>query len=67
MHDNYTVLLLTGTINSSGIHFMKRSDTNVRLNDYNKAILKWIRNYEGRIVFVENSDFPKNKLAKEIF
>jgi hypothetical protein len=66
MDHNYTVLLLTGTIDSSGINFMKRSDTNVRLNDYTKTILKWIRNYEGRIVFVENSDFPKNKLGKEI-
>jgi hypothetical protein len=59
MESNHTVLLLTGTINSSGIHFMKRSDTNVRLNDYKEAILKWIRSYQGRIVFVENSNFPK--------
>ncbi len=64
--NNNSVLLLTGTINSSGIEFMKRNDTQTRLTDYKKSITKWIRSYDGKIVFVENSNFPRNELGNEI-
>lgn len=61
------VLLLTGTVNSSGVHFMKRDDTEVRLKDYLCAIAKWINQFpEIKIVFVENSNYPMKLLDKEI-
>ena len=53
-----TVLLLTGAVNTDGVPFMKRSDTNIRLIDYRKSIHKWLKNKHLRIVFVENSNFP---------
>lgn len=59
-------LLLTGTINSSGINFMKRDDTEVRLKDYLLAIRNWLGISELKIVFVENSNFPKELLGEDI-
>jgi hypothetical protein len=63
---NKTVLLLTGTVNSSGVHFLKRNNTEERLRDYLGAIEKWLRNYNIYIVFVENSNFPKESLGNDI-
>ncbi|MEP1488977.1 MAG: hypothetical protein ABJK28_11165 [Algibacter sp.] len=61
------VLLLTGTVNSSGVHFMKRDDTEVRLNDYLNAISEWINKFpQIKIVFVENSNFPMKFLDKKL-
>ena len=61
------VLLLTGTVNSSGVCLMKRDDTEVRLKDYLNAITRWIDMFpEIKIVFVENSDFPKEALGEKI-
>ena len=61
------VLLLTGTVNSSGVYLMKRDDTEVRLKDYLQAITKWINQFpEIKIVFVENSNFSKKALGDKI-
>ena len=65
--NNKTVLLLTGTINTSGVSFMERIDVQVRLNDYVRAIKKWILHYPDlKIVFVENSNHPSNELGTDI-
>lgn len=60
------VLLLTGTVNSSGISFMKRNDTQERLNDYLTAIRRWLVYPNLKIVFVENSNYPKEEFGPEI-
>jgi hypothetical protein len=60
------VLLLTGTVNSSGVHFMLRNNTEERLSDYMTALNKWFRTHIIKIVFVENSNFPKESLETEI-
>lgn len=61
-----TVLLLTGTVNSSGINFMKRDNSEVRLKDYLLAIRNWLDKCELNIVFVENSNFPKESIGDDI-
>lgn len=60
------VLLLTGTVNSSGVHFMERNNTEERLKDYLGALKRWLQTDEIKIVFVENSSFPKESLGNDI-
>jgi hypothetical protein len=61
-----TVLLLTGTVNSSGVHFMVRNNTEERLKDYLGALNRWLQTDGLNIVFVENSNFPKESLGDHI-
>lgn len=61
-----TVLLLTGTVNSSGVHFMQRNNTEERLKDYLGALKRWLQTDGIKIVFVENSNFPKESLGHDI-
>jgi hypothetical protein len=63
---NKIVLLLTGTVNSSGIHFMERNNTEERLKDYLGALKRWLQTDGIKIVFVENSNFLKESLGNDI-
>lgn len=58
------VLLLTGTINTSSVDYMKRNDSESRINDYINAIERWLKTSKLQIVFVENSDFNPDVFIK---
>ncbi len=66
MSDKSIVVLLTGTIDPLNVSFMKRDNTQERLQDYILALKKWLKNSDLKIVFVENSAFPKNEILNQL-
>jgi hypothetical protein len=60
-------LLLTGTVDVSGIHYSMRNDPIERLNDYRSALEQWVRSDAvDRIVFVENSGYDITPLRSVV-
>ncbi len=60
-------LLLTGTVNVSGIPLLDGNDPVERLNDYRSALEQWVRcDAVDRIVFVENSGYDLTPLRNVV-
>lgn len=58
-------LVLTCTIDVREISHMQRSDTAIRLLDYQQALEKWMNNpWVKNIILVENSGYPLDSLIK---
>jgi len=64
--DDKIVLLLTGAVNAKGVSFLKRNNEEERLNDYRVSLKKWVKQNRIKIVFVENSKYPKEKIVDHI-
>jgi len=60
------VILLTGAINVEGVKYVKRYNTRDRINDYRKSLSEWLKYTNLKIVFVENTNYPKNKLFENV-
>lgn len=59
---NKITILLTATIDTKDVVFVKRSNPLVRESDYINSIKKWIKNTTYLIVFCENSGYPIDKI-----
>lgn len=61
------VVILTATIEVPGTIDIKRTDTQLRHDDYKWALKKWLKNQTSvsKLVFAENSGYPLDEL-KEI-
>ncbi|WP_282134864.1 hypothetical protein [Seonamhaeicola maritimus] len=64
--DDKIVLLLTGAVNAKGVSYLKRNNEEERLKDYKTSLKKWIKQNRIKIVFVENSKYPKEKIINHI-
>ena len=68
MHEDI-VVLLTATVNVRGVSFMKRSDPQVRLKDYEQSLRLWLANPDSpTLIFCENSGYnltPLMRIYKE--
>lgn len=66
---NNICLLLTSTIEMKDKSLLRRSDTQVRLNDYKASLKKWLTRQKSlsKIVFVDNSGYPLDELRKVVF
>ncbi len=64
LHNPKICILLTATIDPKGIVFMKRSDPEVRENDYINSIKEWMEKTNYSILFCENSGYDIDKIEK---
>lgn len=64
----HNVLFLPACIApNKGVSFLKREDHKIRLKDHVDALNYWIENSkEFKIVFIDNSNFPKEELRKYV-
>lgn len=60
-------IVLTCTIDVRGIPHMQRSDTGIRLADYQRALARWLDDaWIRNIILVENSGYPLDTLIKQV-
>lgn len=65
MNETEVCIVLTCTIDIRGVAFTERSDTDIRLADYQIALRQWLKNgYVRRIILVENSGYNLDTLKK---
>lgn len=65
MKNTNTCIVLTCTIDVRGVAFTERSDTDIRHEDYKRALSKWLKNqFVDRIILVENSNYDLSELKQ---